>query len=239
MAVSEQRRQRKLAAKKSKQRKQQKLRNQESQRLNSLAGKMAAGGEGKVLRSVFGFSPTELNGMITITLVRQGPQGQVALANFLVDMWCLGIKDCAGNLMSISDASESIAEMGHRLQLEPIAAEDAHAIVRAGIEYAESLGFPPSRDCQKLLPIWNGIPVGELPEGVEKGRDGRPFYVVGPYDNLAMQRRVTGLLNESVGPGNYDVLTAIQQVAGLDAFDAGTFRELARLSRSSEANISG
>jgi hypothetical protein len=229
MAISEQRRQQKMTAKKSKQRKQQKSRNQMAQRLTSLAGKMTAAGEGEVLRCVFGFSPGQLNGMIAVTLVRQGPRGQVAFANFLVDNWCLGVKDCAGNLMSLSDADETIREMGGRLQIEPLAAADAHAIVRAGIEYGESLGFPPSTDCRKLLPIWNGIPIGQLPEGVEMGRDGRPFYIVGPYDDVAMQSRVVSSLNESVGKGNYDVLTAMQQASEAQAFDAQRLEEIEHL----------
>lgn len=144
----------------------------------------------------------------------------VAFANFLVDTWCLGVKDCGGNLMPLGETEDIISNLRETLILEPIDAEDAHAILRGGIQYAESLGFPPSDDCRKLLPIWDGIPIGDLPAGVEFGCDGRPCYIVGPFDNSAKQRMIYSALDSSVGEGNYDFVTVQQQSLELAQYES-------------------
>ena len=44
------------------------------------------------------------------------------------------------------------------------------------------------------------------PSRIKFGRDGKPYFQQGPYDNPT---RVTRTLDRSVGPGNYDFTTVI------------------------------
>jgi hypothetical protein len=130
----------------------------------------------------------------------------------MVDLWCLGVKDCSGRLMAPSTCRETLDDMRDRLpDTMSISPAQAHAIVVGGVRYAESLGLAPHADYSKLAPIWTGIPVDELPAGLQLGKDGRPCYIVGPYDDDAKQNRILHALFDSVGEGNFDFVSALSQ----------------------------
>lgn len=74
------------------------------------------------------------------------------------------------------------------------------------IEYAAQFGFAPEKDfalSQYLL-----APRGELeePYHITFGKDGKPFFIAGPYDNTAL---IVKQLEKTAGPGNFDYLIAI------------------------------
>jgi hypothetical protein len=73
-------------------------------------------------------------------------------------------------------------------------------MIYSALEYADKLGFQPHRDFAESrlhLGDWNG----EI--RIECGREGKPFYVNGPYDN---PMKVIETLKKSVGEGNFDYL---------------------------------
>lgn len=213
MVKTERRRQKKLAAKKSKQRRQQRELAQQKRSLSSLAGMMASASSGRILHCYLGKmrDAAEENGMVTVMLIRSGPRGQVALAHFLVDLWCLGVKDCTGKLVGPSLCREILDDVRAQFELETVASADAHAVVVEGLHYAESFGLAPHRDYPKLAPIWTGIPVGQMPPGLELGRNGRPCYIVGPYDDDVKQMRILRSLESHAGKGNFESVSMARQ----------------------------
>ena len=87
--------------------------------------------------------------------------------------------------------------------------ELAHQMIYASIDYAAQFGFQPEKDfalSQYLL-----APRGELeePYHLTFGKNGRPFFVAGPYDNAA---RILKQLDKTAGPGNYDYFTPIDVI---------------------------
>src|SRR5437899_11610848 len=79
--------------------------------------------------------------------------------------------------------------------------EVAHQMIYASIDYAAQFGFQPEKDfalSQYLL-----APRGELeePYHITFGKNGRPFFVAGPYDNAA---RILKQLDKTAGLGHYD-----------------------------------
>ena len=149
--------------------------------------------------------------MVSIMLVRSGPRGQLAFANTLVDLWCLGIKDCTGQLATPLEFRNMMEDLRESLELESIEPSVARGIIEAGVQYAASLGLAPHPDYCKIELLWGDIPIGGIPPGLEVGRDGRPCYIVGPYDDLHKQNRITRALCDSVGEGNFEFVTAEQQ----------------------------
>jgi hypothetical protein len=70
------------------------------------------------------------------------------------------------------------------------------------VEYARGLGFEPApesdfAETRGQLGPWEG------PSAIGFGRNGKPFYVAGPYDDA---RRVIKRLEKSVGRGNFEFL---------------------------------
>lgn len=170
------------------------------------------GSKGRIIECTVGDSSShETSGMITISLVRRAGRGEVVWTCFMVDTWCLGVKDCFVKRLPLNTYLHYKTEMSDRLTIRPIAADVGHAILVGGIEYACSLGLDPHPDCRKILPIWNGIPIGELPQSWEFGRNGQPCYVVGPYDDDDKQRHIMSVLNEAIGTGEFEFITAEQQ----------------------------
>ena len=79
-------------------------------------------------------------------------------------------------------------------------------MIYQSIEYAEQFGFEPQKDftlSQYLL-----APRGELEEPYKLtfGKDGKPLFISGPYDNV---ERIVRQLNQTAGPGNYDFVAML------------------------------
>jgi hypothetical protein len=85
---------------------------------------------------------------------------------------------------------------------EPIAApiELAREVVFGSVDHARGLGFEPYPDFDEVkghLGEWTG------PSTITFGKNGRPLYVSGPYDNPS---QVIRTLERAVGEGNYDYI---------------------------------
>ncbi len=95
----------------------------------------------------------------------------------------------------IENAYRSFSESATKISLE-----QAQAIVFSALEYAASLGFSPHRDFEQARPHlgqWSGE------TRIQCGRNGKPFYINGPYDN---PQKIINTLKSSVGEGNFDYL---------------------------------
>ncbi len=148
--------------------------------------------------------PVECNGMIPVLLVRKGPQGMLAIASFLVDFWCLGVKDCFYYLDSPDSINTTVKDMDKRLGLTSIKPSAARAMVELGVGMADTLGFAPHADYRTAMMLWGDVELGELPSDIEFGVDGKPRYLVGPNDSQARQFEILSQLLQSVGEGNFD-----------------------------------
>jgi hypothetical protein len=144
-------------------------------------------------------------GLVEILLARQQPDGDICFGVYLVDRLCLGLKNTFANAgFSRSRYQNEILDRvfhGREPQACPI--ELAHQMIYASIEYAAQFGFQPNKDfalSQYLL-----APRGELEETYQLtfGRNGKPFFVAGPHDNVA---QILRQLEKTAGPGNYDYI---------------------------------
>lgn len=146
-------------------------------------------------------SPGEL---VQLVVTRRSDAGEFASAIILVDLGCLGVKNAYA--MRFTDDTEYQAWL-HTLPahgaLERISLDLAAKIVRTALDYAQSLGFRPHRDYALASPFLRDAQPERADEDVPTGRDGKPLFISGPYDNV---RKIIEQLNRRVGEGNYDVL---------------------------------
>ena len=80
-----------------------------------------------------------------------------------------------------------------------ISVEQAQTIVCDAVTYARGLGFEPAAGFIDAS-VHLGTPPADRPT-IGFGRDGKPFYFSGPYDD---PRKVVQTLERTCGPGNYD-----------------------------------
>lgn len=143
----------------------------------------------------------EMAGITQVIILRQdGNSHQVT--TYLVDYWCLGVKDAREpHKMHLRDyeAMERKMEMVFEQPFVNITLEQAQAIVFGAVDYAASLGFNPHRDFAKAKEALG--PKLEPLAQLEFGKNGKPFYINGPYDN---PNKIIATLIKSVGEGNFD-----------------------------------
>ena len=79
-------------------------------------------------------------------------------------------------------------------------------MIYQSIEYAEQFGLEPEKDF--MLSQYLLAPRGELEEPYKLtfGKDGKPLFISGPYDNVA---HIARQLDKTAGPGNYDVVAML------------------------------
>lgn len=163
---------------------------------------------------------------IVVTRLRDG--GVADYANFLVDTFCLGVKDAfAGPEMSESELREELIERLPEDFRQPIHPACAKKLIEGAVAYAESLGFSPHRDFRKARKILSGIDAAACPRDFTYGREGRPCYIRGNNDSEERVQRVCAILEARFGAEGYDfedpdeegLAASILREALMDFFD--------------------
>ncbi|MDA1178804.1 MAG: hypothetical protein O2931_08420 [Planctomycetota bacterium] len=204
MGKTEQQRQRKLAKKQAKEKNKRKEIVRAKQALSSLAGKMQAASHGRILHCSVGDSIRH-SGIGYVAFARQYPTGETAIAHVLLDTYCLGVKDIAAQVCSHADALSRIKIYASRGS-QDVSPGLARGLVEAAIDYAGTLGFSPHPDYRKVAPLWGDTPAESVTGLYEFGKNGRPFYINGPFDDSPRQQSILRTLEQNVGTGNFDVM---------------------------------
>jgi hypothetical protein len=149
-------------------------------------------------------------GLGWVCLSRVLPDGSVAFAVFLVDRYCLGVKNALADITGrFTYESRIVREMRSAFTTNPMSPAAARKLVEGAVDYARSLGFPPHPDYQKARHIFGEIDAGECTETFEFGKDNKPFFVSGPHDGPERCRRIVETLERTCGPGGYHYLVGI------------------------------
>ena len=123
------------------------------------------------------------NGLGYATIARRDRQGQVVFAVLLVDVYCLGVKDAFWKSGSQHDFKEMVAKMEKSQEMEPVEPAALVKLVTGAIAFAQSCGFPPHPDYRHASRLLAGIDPSACSQEFTFGRDGKPFYVQGPFDS--------------------------------------------------------
>jgi hypothetical protein len=137
-----------------------------------------------------------------IIVARQQPNHAVVFGAYLLDRACLGLKNtlCEADY-SLSDYRQLVvSHVNSTTPLEKCPPELAHQMIYQSIDYAAQFGFKPQKDFK-----WSQFvlePRGVLPEpySLSFGKNGKPFFVAGPYDNV---QAILAKLEATAGPDNY------------------------------------
>jgi hypothetical protein len=160
----------------------------------------------------------ESQGFAQVFIARTYKQ-QLSICSYLVDYWCLGVKNALGpkkmGKIDYESMLQSTSQRFHESFVE-ITLEQAQSIVFGGVDYAAKLGIDPHPDFAQALPHLGLRPDALLP--IEFGKNGKPFYVNGPYDDSS---KIIAKLNQSVGMGNYDYLMGMgsSNMLGMGSLD--------------------
>jgi len=148
-------------------------------------------------------SDWQQHGLAVVAIARRQPDGNIVFGTYMVDYYCLGLKDTFFNA-DVSPGQfrrEILPKVFRAGDPVEISAALLHEIVYGGIEYAAQYGFRPHSDFRRSEYILDPPDLHPRTVTVEFGRNGKPFFIQGPHDNTdAILRQ----LARTAGEGNFD-----------------------------------
>jgi hypothetical protein len=156
-------------------------------------------------------------GMGSVVVSRFKTNGTVESGIFLLDTYCLGIKNAEFLKLGLDEYETEVLPMVEAGgQLERIEPACARKLVEQAAEYAHRLGFSPYPDYKKACRVFGGISAAACASDFVFGLDGKPFFVPGPYDTAEEIHLVLTVLESKCGPGNYefDLLALLPDMDG-------------------------
>jgi hypothetical protein len=140
-------------------------------------------------------------GMAGVLVAREQRYGKVLVGGFLVDVFCLGVKNAIPPVtMTLHELERWIPRYFSLYHDPPVAVpiEVVQSLVLGAVDFARALGFEPHADFERaraLLGPWAG------PSAIVFGDRGRPHYVSGPNED---PEQVLATLRRTVGHGRFD-----------------------------------
>lgn len=139
-----------------------------------------------------------------VTIARFRLSGEVEVGVFLIDVYCLGIKDGFFTRTWEHEYEESFldrvfAEEG-RTALSPAC---ARKLVQDAVDYAQGLGLAPHPDYRLAARVFGGIDTKACDRSFTFGKDGKPLFIQGPNESPSQVRHILHQLNTRCGEGNY------------------------------------
>ncbi len=133
-------------------------------------------------------------GLSQVIISRKRNENDIAIGIFLVDIFCLGVKDCLVRKANMEDYEDMLADIeetdGELKRVEPVY---ANTLIRKAVAYAKQFSFNPHPDFAKYKKILKDIEIDESLE-FRFGIDGKPKYIPGPYDTHENINRITRVL---------------------------------------------
>jgi hypothetical protein len=145
-------------------------------------------------------------GMGNLIFSRSLPDGRIALAGFLLDTFCLGVKDAFVDIVAKEEYFQRTRSLFRDQNVKPLQPACFRKLVEGGVAYAQDLGFPPHADYALASQIFGDVQATDCSTRFEYGRDGKPFYVSGPHDTPARIQAILQQLERRMGKGNFDYL---------------------------------
>ncbi len=136
--------------------------------------------------------------------------GNVAGGVFLIDAFCLGVKDAFALLKPRAEFDQVILpNIAQNLRLRRVEPAYAKKLILDAIDYARKIGFEPHRDYQLASKVLRDIDETESTAEFTFGKDGKPFYISGPHDDEARRKQVVATLSRRLGPDEFDYLIGL------------------------------
>jgi hypothetical protein len=136
------------------------------------------------------------SGIGEVVVARRISPNNIAMAAFVVDVFCLGIKNALFKVLSEQDYeifkfnfSEKTGTTFEKLHLTC-----AKKLIDWALAYAKDLGFNAHPDYKNAKDIFGDIEANACPVGYCFGKDGKPFYIRGPYEDQVKAQRIINTL---------------------------------------------
>jgi hypothetical protein len=152
-------------------------------------------------------------GIGTVWFSRLLPDGRYAMAGFVIDVYCLGVKNALYKIQTATEYAKSLEHIFSSTEEEFEREHPAYArkLVEKSLAYAKDLGFDPHPDYKIAKFIFGDVEANACPASFIFGKDGKPYYFCGPHESPAMQRHIVKKLEQRCGPGGFNFTLSISK----------------------------
>lgn len=128
-------------------------------------------------------------GIGSLTIARRASGGRLVVGVYLVDVFCMGVKDAFWKELSEIEyktlLSKLVANGGPHRAISP---ERFAKLVYCAVDFAQSLGISPHPDFHTARHLMDGIDPSLCADEFEFGQEGKPLYIAGPHDSPSVAR---------------------------------------------------
>jgi len=146
-------------------------------------------------------------GIGNILISKMTPQGEIAVCSFIVDVYCLGIKQVLFKTLSLPEYETifkpSITESHGGYTFQKIKPACAKKLIEGAVNYASELGLPTHKDYPALKAILGEEKLGRCWTRYRYGKDKMPHYVKGPNESSLESKKIIQTLEKNCGLGNF------------------------------------
>jgi hypothetical protein len=164
----------------------------------SLVGRIRVASKGPIVRCVMPSTLFEI-GIGNVIVARALPSGLLGCAYFLVDVFCLGIKDVFYAEVGENELRSRLVELSDAQMFVDVEPARARKLIRDAGAYAGGLGLPAAKDTPVIEAIFGEVDASACTETFTFGKDGKPVFVSGPSDTPARIRTITQTLERNRG----------------------------------------
>jgi hypothetical protein len=135
-------------------------------------------------------------GIGTLILTRGITLDHLTMGTFLVDVYCLGIKDVLFRSIAAAELEMYLATADTSVPIDP---SQARKLLRDVAVWSESIGFLPHRDFAAVERLFGDVSIEACDATFQFGRDGKPVYMPGPLESADQVRRRMAQLRTRFG----------------------------------------
>ena len=160
--------------------------------------------------------------LATIVVAREHVSGNITYAVYLVDLFCLGVKNSFFRYNELrSDFDDYLKSSDEHFGIEATSYNQVHNIIYAAIEYAEGYGFKPQKEFTQTTKYMLEEDTDDIPlmEIICGDKDGKPLYFRSEFDSPEYVRQVLAQLEKTAGKGNYNYILNVDEEESEEYFD--------------------
>ena len=149
-------------------------------------------------------------------LIRKTGARSFAMGGFLVDAYCLGVKDVMFREVNKEELDRLLAGIETTAPLVPADLAYARKLLRDAAAYAQSLGLPPHADFAAVEPLFGDVAADACDVQFQFGYEGRPLYAPGPTESPTQIRRRLDRLRRKLGADGFGLHLPVDPLDALE-----------------------
>ena len=155
------------------------------------------------------------SGLGTAIVTRRTLEGDIAICAFIVDVFCLGVKNALFKVVSENEYEHSlkpqIIESNNGIEFEKIHQTCARKLIEGAVQYANNLGFNSHPDYKNTKNIFGDIDSSACPVKFVYGKEGKPYYMRGPNESMNDSKKIIDKLSKKCGEDGFDYVVIMDE----------------------------